>query len=313
MEMEKQDKGDQENTSPKTHEDVQSKPDEVEGNKDEVKKEAVETEDAATKDGQEVPEIVIESILDSQASTITEVSQVKEALTPSPPTTQKSSESEDTSDTHSTDSLDIPATPDSTDLSNSSPDAQPEELIEANISEAKALREAPPITDISSVTVVDKNIAAISPTEDPEELKTDAQVSEKPIEVVPEEHVEVVVPQSVDDVKVMEGWEMLQMVITWIRKEFLADEEALARQLANNELSYRFLWLYFVPGSLISLEDPVSKQQMAARVSRVIYEANFRSKSQTTYPQRLPTIHQRVSRLARRLLMPMVMILFIRI
>ena len=238
---------------------------------------------------------------------------MKQALTPSPPTTQKSSESEDTSDTHSTDSLDIPATPDSTDTSNSTPDAQSEELIEANISEAKALREAPPITDISSITTVDKTVTAMPQTEDPEEIKTDAQVFEKPIEVVTEEHVEVVVPKSVDDIKVMEGWEMLQMVITWIRNEFSADEEALARQLANNEISYRFLWLYFVPGSLISLEDPVSKQQMAARVSSFIYEANFRSKSRTTCPQRLRTILQRVSRLARRLLMPMEMILFIRI
>jgi hypothetical protein len=111
----------------------------------------------------------------------------------------------------------------------------------------------------------------------------------------------------------MEGWEMLQMVIKWIRTEFAADEEALARQLANNEISYRFLWLYFVPGALISLEDPVSKQQMAARVSRFIYEANFRSKSPITCPQRFRAMHQLVWRLVRRLSMRMEMILFIRI
>ena len=273
MEAEDQeDKGDKKNTPTEKamEEDVQSKEDEIDGNKDEVKKEGIEIENIATKDGEEVPKISIESIQESPASTITEVPQEKQALTPSIPTTQRSSESEDSSDTHSTDSLDIPSTPDSTDTSNSTPDAQPDELIEANISDAKALREAPPITDIRSIAVVDKTITAIPPTEHPEEIKSDVQVVEKPIEVVPEEHIEVVIPESVDDVKMMEGWEMLQMVIKWIRNEFAADEEALARQLANNEISYRFLWLYFVPGSLISLEDPVSKQQMAARVSRFI-------------------------------------------
>jgi len=64
----------------------------------------------------------------------------------------------------------------------------------------------------------------------------------------------------------VDGWEMLQMALTWVHEEFSADEEALARQLANSEISYRFLWLYFVPGSIIALEDPMSKQQMAARV-----------------------------------------------
>jgi len=59
---------------------------------------------------------------------------------------------------------------------------------------------------------------------------------------------------------------MLQMCINWVKKEFSADEEALARQLSNKEISYRFLWLYFVPGTIVSLQDPISKQQMAARV-----------------------------------------------
>jgi hypothetical protein len=250
--------------------DVQSKEDGIDGNKDKAEKEGVETENIASKDGEESPKISVESIQESPASTIPEIPQEKQALTPSIPTTQRSSESEDSSDTHSTDSLDIPSTPDSTDTSNSTPDAQPDELIEANISDEKALREAPTITDIRSIAVVDNPIAAIPPTENPEEIKSDAKVVEKPIEGAPEEHIEVVVPEPVDDVKTMEGWEMLQMVIKWIRNEFAADEEALARQLANNEISYRFLWLYFVPGSLISLEDPVSKQQMAARVYRFI-------------------------------------------
>jgi hypothetical protein len=68
--------------------------------------------------------------------------------------------------------------------------------------------------------------------------------------------------------KTMEGWEMLEMVLNWVKNEFAPDEKALARQLANDEISFRFLWLYYVPGSLVSVEDPVSKQQMAARVSR---------------------------------------------
>src|SRR4030095_2808298 len=98
----------------------------------------------------------------------------------------------------------------------------------------------------------------------PEETSENSnEVAQKPIEAaVPQKHVEIIVPESPDDTKVMEGWEMLQMVIKWIRNEFAADEEALARQLANHEISFRFLWLYYVPGSLVSLQDPVSKQQM---------------------------------------------------
>jgi len=76
----------------------------------------------------------------------------------------------------------------------------------------------------------------------------------------------VVVPEKPKAERELEGWEMLQMVVTWIRKEFLADEKALARQLANKEISYRFLWLYYTPGTLVSLEDPVSKQKVGARV-----------------------------------------------
>ena len=275
----KEGKGDKENTFTEKGKEgaLESKPEDINGKKDEVKKEGVETESVAIKDAEEVHEAAIESVPDSPASTITEVPREKRALTPSPPSTQKSSESEDTSDTHSTNS-DIPSTPDSTDTSNSTPDAQPDELIDANNREAIELRDALPITDISSITAIDKNVTAIPQTEDPEEVNGEAQV-EKPIEVVvPEEHIEVVIPESADDIKMMKGWEMLQMVITWIRNEFAADEEALARQLANNEISYRFLWLYFVPGSLVSLEDPVSKQQMAARVFHSISVINFRSK-----------------------------------
>jgi hypothetical protein len=73
-------------------------------------------------------------------------------------------------------------------------------------------------------------------------------------------------PARMDTDKPMQGWEMLEMVLNWVSKEFSPDEQALARQLANNEISYRFLWLHFVPGSIVSIEDPVSKQQMAARV-----------------------------------------------
>jgi hypothetical protein len=92
-----------------------------------------------------------------------------------------------------------------------------------------------------------------------------------------EEKVEIVSPnpQTAEELKIMDPWEMLQMVLNWVCKEFSTDEEALARQLANKEISYRFLWLYFVPGTLISLQDPISKQQMAARVNILSFEANL--------------------------------------
>ena len=91
-----EDKGDKENTSrEKTKDDdVQSKEDDTEGTKHEVRKEGVETEDVATKDGKEVPEISIESIqvhnvnshrsLRGEASTVTPSSRLPHRSLPNP-------------------------------------------------------------------------------------------------------------------------------------------------------------------------------------------------------------------------------------
>ena len=67
------------------------------------------------------------------------------------------------------------------------------------------------------------------------------------------------------------GREMLQMLVDWVKNEFSTIEAALARQLDNDEISYRFLWLFFPPGTIVSFEDPVSKQTMAARVENTNY------------------------------------------
>jgi len=211
----------------------------------------------ATED--DLPKACIDSTPDSPASTITEIP-LREKPGP-----QKTSESEDNSDSTSTNS-DIPATPDSTDAASSNADVQPDELIEANVQEATELRGA--ALNMGSITTIEKAVSAtMQITDEPEKIETEKLVDDKPAEMAPEEYTEVVIPGTDDEVKIMEGWEMLQMLLRWILNEFAADEEALARQLANNEISYRFLWLYYVPGSLISLQDPISKQQMAARVS----------------------------------------------
>src|SRR5271169_1532235 len=103
---------------------------------------------------------------------------------------------------------------------------------------------------------------SITPPPPAEELKNDMTV-------------EIIRPDPLVDAKKMEGWEMLHMVLQWIRKEHSADEKALARQLANSEISYRFLWLYYTPGKMITFEDPIAKQQMAARVVTLYVVADY--------------------------------------
>ena len=168
-------------------------------------------------------------------------------------------EGEDTSDTHSTAS-DIPPTP----ASNEPSDSNTSDLA------------GPPII-ITDDTIRDtKTIRGIS--EASETLKTFENGGDNKIRnddtperkdkerLVEEAKFGFEFPARMDSDKPMQGWEMLEMVLNWVSKEFSPDEQALARQLANNEISYRFLWLHFVPSSIVSIEDPVSKQQMAARV-----------------------------------------------
>lgn len=184
----------------------------------------------------------------------------------------KISDTEDSSDTGSTD-LDLPATPDSADLT--TPNTQPSNFVDANVYETEEMRTAALDRDISPQMLPDV-AAALTMTpvtpDQSEKIEADAppKFTQEPFnQVEVEEKEEVIFPARSKDTNIMEGWEMLQMVLGWVRNEFSPDEGALARQLANNEISYRFLWLYLVPGTLISLQDPISKQQMAARVCQL--------------------------------------------
>lgn len=193
-------------------------------------------------------------------------------------------ENEDTSDTHSV--SDFPPTPPSTDLSTITPEpeAQSSDLVDENVRDHLELREATSTLEIPNRSVLsnpenlndltslsansskpdasDTSVVEPAKPTTPEE-KTETKEDEEKTEVV-----RVITPSGT---KQMEGWQMLEMVLNWVKNEFSADEKALARQLANNEISFRFLWLYYIPGNLISVEDPVSKQQMAARVLSLIY------------------------------------------
>lgn len=218
-------------------------------------------------DRDECSEARIEPIPDSPSSikTIVPLSE-KESIRDSIP--QRPTEAEDSSDATSTDS-DIPPTPVTIDeasiLYNQSFELGDENIRE--VTELKrmdlgtALPEIPRITELPEKPDCDDTSSII--TEKPTKRHVE------PKKFVETETIVAVRPVAPGEGKVMEGFEMLQMVVGWIRKEFSADEEALARQLANKEISYRFLWLYYTPGSLISLEDPVSKQQMAARVALI--------------------------------------------
>lgn len=190
-------------------------------------------------------------------------------------------ETEDTSDVHSV--SDVPSTPPSTDFSTTpEPEPQPSDLMDENVRDHLALREEASSTDtvtravLSTAEVMnDTALTSISSSKvDADETSSvettkPTNPEEKTEEKEGEEETEIVrVTTTPSGKKTMEGWEMLEMVLNWVKNEFSPDEKALERQLANDEISYRFLWLYYVPGSLISVEDPVSKQQMAARVSR---------------------------------------------
>jgi hypothetical protein len=182
------------------------------------------------------------------------------------------SENEDGYDTNSNAS-DIPPTPASTDIIPESGPSEIEELIDANLREERAIRASVSETHITpdSITSIDDALSKSVSNEEQEPRKSDETASQATVKAVTledgtDEIVEVICPASTPALNTMEGWEMLEMVLNWIRKEFSPDEQALARQLANDEISYRFLWLYFIPGALISMEDPISKQSMAARV-----------------------------------------------
>jgi hypothetical protein len=205
--------------------------------------------------------------------------------------TPKLGDSDATSEATSTES-DLPPTPASIEPITTSNETEPEpdldEFVQANIHESLELRNPVPSKPAGSLTPEDKLLPVTPPVPEtpthppkPTSSSTDTAVvtgvaplvrTEGPIPAVlvnsnPEEDetkTEVVVPEQ--SAKTMVGWEMLQMCVNWVIKEFSTDEEALARQLSNNEISFRFLWLYFVPGTIVSLQDPVSKQQMAARV-----------------------------------------------
>lgn len=171
----------------------------------------------------------------------------------------RGTDGEDSSDTNSNDS-DFPPTPFDEPTDAEIPESSTVDLVEENIREAKEIRK-------SSGSVL--SAEASEQTHGTDDSSKDAKVQpEVKIEDKKgtEDKVEVVIPEKPKEERELEGWEMLQMVVTWIRKEFLADEKALARQLANKEISYRFLWLYYTPGTLVSLEDPVSKQKVGARV-----------------------------------------------
>ena len=253
--IEKENEGEEPADAKQTKESEEKKP--VETDEDKMVKDITDRDESS--------EARIEPIPDSPSSikTIVPLNE-KESIRDSIP--QRPTEAEDSSDATSTDS-DIPPTPVTIDEA-SIPYNQASILEDENIREVTelkridfgtALPEIPQITQLPEKLDCDDTSSII--TEKPIKIHTDPQRFE--------EKIVAVRPVAPGDGKVMEGWEMLQMVIDWIRKEFSADEEALARQLANKEISYRFLWLYYTPGSLISLEDPISKQQMAARVALI--------------------------------------------
>ena len=190
-------------------------------------------------------------------------------------------ETEDTSDMHSV--SDVPSTPPSTDFTTTpEPESQPSDLVDENVRDHLALREETSSKDtlvraiLSSAEVMnDTALTSISSSKADADETSSVETTkptnpeDKTEEKEDEEKTEIIrVTTTPSGQKIMEGWEMLEMVLNWVKNEFSPDEKALARQLANDEISFRFLWLYYVPGSLISVEDPVSKQQMAARVSR---------------------------------------------
>ena len=203
---------------------------------------------------------------------------------------------------------DLPSTPTSVEPSTAptEPEPDPDELIQTNIHDAVELRNPIPSKMTDSITASDK-LLPVTPPIDAEKvpivepaksipqslmdasmllgggvaplvlgaqgLPSTVLIDGVAVEVEqPEIKTEVVIPE--ESAKNMVDWEMLQMCINWVKKEFSADEEALARQLSNKEISYRFLWLYFVPGTVVSLQDPTSKQQMAARVYAPITGTN---------------------------------------
>lgn len=207
--------------------------------------------------------------------------------------TPKLVDSDTNSEATSTES-DLPPTPASIEPITASNETQPEpdidEFVQANIHESLELRNPVPSKPTGSRTVEDKLLPITPPVPEPPtvtdppkptssstdpametavppSVRVEGLIPEVLVNGTPEEDetkTEVVVPEQ--SAKTMVGWEMLQMCINWVIKEFSTDEEALARQLSNNEISFRFLWLYFVPGTIVSLQDPISKQQMAARV-----------------------------------------------
>jgi len=196
-------------------------------------------------------------------------------------------EGEDTSDTHSV--SDIPPTPPSTDMSTTTPEPEPEarssDLVDENIREQLALREITSTTETANRSILSNpdTISDLTPnastSEKQEAEEPSSEQTEKPTDSKEtpeskdeeEERTEIVRIITPLGAKSMEGWEMLEMVLNWVKNEFSADEKALARQLANDEISYRFLWLYYIPGSLISVEESVSKQQVGARVILLPY------------------------------------------
>ena len=199
-------------------------------------------------------------------------------------------EPEDTSDAHST-SSDFPPTPVSTDSVTSIPETDASNLVDENLREIEQLRSSgtgmgsQDLISSLETTITDKKTSSEPEAEKLESDDTSSQKTVKPsetTEIVTE--IPLVVTTQNKEKGTVRGWEMLQMVLTWVCNEFAADEEALARQLANNEISFRFLWLYYVPGTLVSLEDPISKQQMAARVEVSEYSS---ANSATQSPPRL--------------------------
>lgn len=196
-------------------------------------------------------------------------------------------EPEDSSDAHST-SSDFPPTPVSTDSITSIPETEASNLVDENLRELEQLKTTG--TGLGSQDLVPSLDTAKQKSGEPEveKLELDHTSSQKTIKAseATETLTETALVVSTDKKEkgTVRGWEMLQMVLSWICNEFAADEEALARQLANNEISFRFLWLYYVPGTLVSLEDPISKQQMAARVEVSEYSS---ANTATQVPSRL--------------------------
>lgn len=228
------------------------------------KDEAKEGEEAAVNEEEESPvkeEEDIKEGMDMTEKPVEETTEniIIESLKPPSELIPPKSEGDDTSDTRSTAS-DFPPTPAMTETSETSPSDTPVMIVDNTIRDAEAIREIPSDTLINFDT---SNIASQSTNE---KVQNDDIPMAKEMSTQTEEKFGFEFPPRMNPLREMLGWEMLQMVLDWVNKEFSPDEQALARQLANNEISYRFLWLYYVPGSLVSMEDPVSKQQMAARV-----------------------------------------------